>query len=116
MAFIDNFSFAFQDITLESITKGLNKYWEKVKYSWTRILFKWIILERWKSINDDSLDSAWQLGFTSKEYELYSRTDTLPNKWDKVLQETNTFEVIFVEKVYMNKKHDHNKSILRFIN
>ena len=50
MAFIDNFSFAFQDITLESITKGLNKYWEKMKDSSTQILFKWIILERWKSI------------------------------------------------------------------
>jgi len=116
MAFIDNFSFAFQEITLESYTKNLNKYWEKVKDSSSQILFKWIILERWRSINDDSLDRGWQLGFTSKEYELYSKVDILPNKWDKIILDNNIFEVIFVEKVYMNKKHDHNKSILIFVN
>jgi len=116
MAFIDNFSFAFQEIILESFTKSLNKYWENVKDSSSQVLFKWIILEKWISIWENFLDKGKLLGFTSKEYELYSKILVLPKKWDKIILDWNIFEVIFVEKVYINWKHDHNKSILRFIN
>lgn len=116
MAFIDNFNFAFQNIILESYVKNTNKYWEDVKSSSTQVSFKWIILEKWLNIWDNFLDSAKLLGFTSKDYELYSNKDLLPKKWDRIILDDNIFEVVFSSKVYMNKEHDHNKSILRFIN
>ncbi len=113
MAFLDNFSFAFQDIIWKEKIYNTWKYWEKIQQNEIEHNFKWIILERGKfsnfSLDQNNLIIVWE-----KEYELRSPLDIKPKKWDIIIRDSNSFRVEFVETIMFNWEKDHILSILKY--
>ena len=114
MSFLDNFRFAFQNITWKQVSVQKNKYWEDIEDTFENIVFEWIILEKSQGL-ENFLRWNNLIQYNSKDFMLYSPTLIFPNKTDKITLNWNEYNVIFREKIYIDWIHDHNKSILRLI-
>ncbi len=115
MSFLDNFRFAFQDITLYSKNYKSWKYWEKID-NWEDIInFKWVI-QKHKDFWEFFIWKANNIKYTSKDFELRSNIDVKPKKWDIIKSYDNEYDVIYTEKIIVEWIHDHNLAIIRLIN
>ncbi len=115
MSFLDNFSWAFQDIVLVSKIYEEWKYWEKKESSTTRTSFRWVI-QKIKYFTDLFLWDDNKIRLTSNDFELRCNVDINPKKWDDIISHNNTYFVIYTEKVIIKWKHDHNICVIRLIN
>lgn len=114
MSFLDNFSWAFQNITLNSKNYIKWKYGENIENWGENIDFLGIIQEKW-SFKEFSYDSKKNLEFTSKDFELRSPIEISPKKGDTIISNWNNYNVIYPEKVMVDWKVDHNITIIRLI-
>lgn len=114
MSFLDNFSWAFQDITLNSKSYIEWKYGENIENWVNETPFKWIIQEQWK-FWEFSYDSNKNLQFTSKDFELRSPVWISPKKGDTITSNWNNYNVVYPDKVMVNWEVDHNITIIRLI-
>lgn len=112
MSFLDEFEFAFQDITLFSKVTTTGKYWEDIKTWETETHFQWVIQEI-KNFSQNFLDKNKNLGFTSKDFELRCNNEIIPKKWDRVESFWNSYEIIYVEPQTINWEQDHIMAIIR---
>lgn len=115
MSFLDEFEFAFQDITLFSKQTEVWKYWEDIKTWETQTTFRWVIQEI-KDFSQNFLDKNKNLGFISKDFELRCNTEIILKKWDKIESFENTYDIIYVEPQIINWEQDHVMAIIRLKN
>lgn len=114
MSFLDNFSFAFQKISLirdifeEWIYGEKKKKWEYKKD------FLWVI-QKDKNFSEVNFDWNKHYVMTSKDFVLRCNNDVEPQKWDKIESFWNNYDVVFCEKVIVEWIHDHNLAIIRII-
>jgi hypothetical protein len=113
MSFLDEFSFAFQEIKLFTKNTTTWKYGEKIKISETRTIFLWVIQEK-KDFAQYLL--AKNLWLTTKDFELRCPNNIVPKKWDRVESFWNSYEVIYYEPVIIDWEQDHNLAIVRLNN
>lgn len=114
MSFLDNFSFAFQNITLHSKEYIMWKYGENIENWESNTDFLWIIQEK-SSFKELAYDTIKNLDFTSKDFELRSPSNISPQKGDTIESNWNNYMVIYPEKVMINWEVDHNITIIRLI-
>lgn len=114
MSFLNNFSFAFQKITLIKNIFSIWEYWEKVKVWEEETIFKWVILKE-KNFSEFSFDENWHYKMTRKDWALRCNTNIEPKKWDRIESFWTFYEVIFTEKIIVEWEHDHNLAIIRII-
>lgn len=113
MSFLDNFSFAFQTISLFSKNYTIWKYWEKIESWEIKTDFEWVIQKK-KDFSEVFLDDNKNLKFTSMDFEVRSPVNIIPKKWDRI--ETNGLSYIVIypyPPVIIEWKHDHNVCIIR---
>lgn len=113
MSFLDNFSFAFQDVSLFSKTYTTWKYWDKIESSEVKTDFKWVIQKK-KDFSEVFIDDNKNLKFTSMDFELRSQSNISPKKWDRIESNGLSYNVIYpYPPVIIWGKHDHNVCIIR---
>lgn len=112
MSFLNNFRFAFQEIILHKKSYKKNKYWEEIEENVEKINFKWVILKQ-KDFVANFLWKSNNVNFTTKDWCLRCEVEIEPKKWDKIESFGIFYEVIFVEKIIVEGKHDHNLAIIR---
>lgn len=113
MSFLDEFEFAFQDITLFSKTTEVWKYGENIKTWETEIDFLWVIQEK-KDFSQYFLEK--NLWLTTKDFELRCPNNINPKKWDRVENFENSYEIVYTEPVIIDWEQDHNLAIIRLNN
>lgn len=112
MSFLDEFEFAFQEITLFSKQTEIWKYWEEIKTWETESVFKWVIQEI-KDFSKHFLDKNKNIGFTSKDFELRCNKSIVPKKGDRVESFWNSYDIVYVEPQIINGEQDHIMAIIR---
>jgi hypothetical protein len=115
MSFLDNFSWAFQNIILKSKSYTEWKYGENIENWEENIDFLGIIQEK-GNFWEFAYDSSKNLQFTSKDFELRSPVNISPKKGDVIINNWNNYHVIYPEKVMVDWEIDHNITIIRLIN
>lgn len=115
MSFLDNFRFAFQDISLLSKKYKTWKYGEKIDNSKDIINFEWVI-QKHKDFGEFFIWKANNIKYTSKDFELRSNINIIPKKWDIIESYGNEYDVIYTEKIIIEWVHDHNLAIIRLTN
>lgn len=118
MTFLDNFSFAFQDIELISKWYKLWKYWENIHDKNLDIVtsFKWVIQKK-KDFIDWYLDKNNLFKFTSMDFSLRCPNNILAAVWDVIKSNNLEYEVVYVyPPVMIEWVHDHNLYVIRFNN
>lgn len=113
MGFLDNFSFAFQNITLFSKSYTEWKYWENIEGPETQTDFQGVIQKK-KDYSDVFLDNNKNIRFTSMDFSLRCPVAISAKKWDRITCSWLEYNVIYpYPPVMINWVHDHNVCIIR---
>jgi hypothetical protein len=112
MSFLDNFSWAFQDIKLFVKTSTPWKYWEEIVTWEIETSFLWVIQEK-KDFSQYFIEKNENLGYSSKDFELRCPSNIIPKKWDRIESSWNSYNVIYFESVIIEWNIDHNTCTLR---
>lgn len=113
MSFLDNFSFAFQEITLFSKNFVKNEYWESVEWNKKSTTFLGIIQEN-KNINHYFADEKSLLKIHSADALMRTNIDISPQINDEVESFGTKYLVTFSKKVIIEWIHDHNLAFLKY--
>lgn len=114
MSFLDNFSFAFQKISLTEKKLIQNDFGEPISGIENSIHFMGIIQTN-KNISQDFPDGKNLLKMHEAEAIMRTNTDILPKISDEVESFETKYRVIFVQKVIIEGSHDHNLAFLKFL-
>ncbi|PZM85065.1 hypothetical protein DLH72_02185 [Candidatus Gracilibacteria bacterium] len=114
MSFLSNFSFAFQKISLIKDIFEEGEYGEKKKIGIEKKDFLGVI-QREKNFSEISFDENGHFKMNSRNYTLRCNTKIEPRKGDIIESFGDRYDVISVEKVIIEGKHDHNMAIIKMI-
>lgn len=117
MSFLDNFSFAFVNISAKIKKYSENKYWEKIENWNNTINFKWIIQQK-KDFSKFYFDNNqdWRnLTGTTQDFILRTPKEITINIWDAVSSYWINYIVNYVyPPVIIEGVIDHNIYWLTF--